>query len=282
MYAPEPSKLIAAALLGAACSWLSSPAHAATDAEVVASLAEFNRHAHFKIPVLSAKERSRLLAGDVVKVIDEAPDGSGSRRAVGFILTDASRDAMWASCQDIHFIQNSSVHELRLSLSPPDKALWYGLIDLPRPFSDRHWVVDVWNNHSLAAATEDRAWEHPWSLHAGGVAKAKAKVEAGKVPNTTLKMWEDAIETPTNLGAWVAIELPDGGSLFVYHAATRVAGNVPEGLMLQFVRSTLDATLKSIEARAKTKVPSHYKAGHSHTVIGGDGQPLAPWPRGGG
>jgi len=250
----------------------------ATDAEVAAALQEFNRHGHFKLPALSSKQRARLLAGDVVKIIDEAPDGSGSSRAVGIMVTDLPRDAMWVSCQDLHFVMNSTVHELRIDLTPPDKATWYGLIDLPRPFTDRHWVVDVWNNHALASATQGRAWEHPWSLKPGGVAQARTKVEAGKVPHTTLSMWENAIETPTNLGAWVALELPDGGSVFAYNAATRVAGNIPENLMLQYVKSTLDATLRGIEARARATIPSHYIAGHT-VVIGGDGQPVKPWPR---
>jgi len=278
MRASTVSKLAAIPLLGVASLLTAAPAQAATDAELAAALAEYNRHSHFKLPTLSAKDRGRLLSGEVVKIIDASPDGSGSRRAVGLIVTDVSRDAMWVSCQDLHFVQNSSVHELRMSLSPPDKAAWYGLIDLPRPFSDRHWVVDVWNNHRLAEATEGRAWEHPWSLQAGGVAKAKALVEAGKVPDTTLSMWEDAIETPTNLGAWVAVQLPDGGSVFAYHAATRVAGNIPENLMLQYVKSTLDSTLRAIEKRARQTIPGHYKAGHA-AVVGGDGKPVPTWPR---
>ena len=165
-----------------------------------------------------------------------------------------------------------------MSLQPPDRARWYGIVDLPRPFSDRHYVVDVWNNHELAAATDGRAWEHPWTLVPGGVASARSLVAEGKVPDTDLSMWESAVETPTNLGAWVAVELPDGGSLFAYHAATRVGGNIPEGMMLQYVKATLDATLRAVEKRARQTVPGHYTAGHA-PVVGGDGSPVAPFPR---
>jgi hypothetical protein len=257
---------------------LPDPAWAASDADIERALSTFNQHAHYPIPTLSAAQRKKLLAGDVLKIVDLAADGSGSRRAIGLIVTDATRDAMWVACQDLHFIQNASVHEYQLSLSPPDKARWYGMVDLPRPFSDRHYVVDVWNNHDLAGKTNNIAWEHPWSLVPGGVQDARGVVEAGKVRKTDLDMWESAVETPTNAGAWVAIALPDGGSIFAYHAATRVGGNIPEGLMLQYVKSTLDSTLSAIEARAKEEVPSHYTAGH-HTVVGGDGQTVAPFPR---
>ncbi len=257
---------------------LASPALAATDAQLVSALAEFNEHARYKIPQLTAAQRKKLLSGEIVKIVDTAPDGSGSRRALGLLVTSASRDAMWVACQDLHFVQNSSVHEHRLSLSPPDKSRWYGLVDLPRPFSDRHYVVDVWNNHAMDAATNGRAWEHPWSLVPGGVNAAKATVEAGKVPKTTVDMWEDAIETPTNMGAWVAIALPDGTSVFGYHAATRVGGNIPEGMMLQYVKTTLDSTLRGIESRAQKTIPEHYGENHA-PVIGGDGEGVEPFPR---
>ncbi len=253
-------------------------ARAASEAEVTAALAEFNREAHYALPTLSAAQRKRLMAGDVVKIVDTAPDGSGSRRAMGVILTDVSRDAMWLSCQDLHFVQNSSVHEIRLESPSPDKVRWYGLVDLPRPFSDRHYVVDVWNNRNLAEKTAGRAWEHPWTLVPGGVAAVRSAVEAGKVPKTDLDMWEAAIETPTNMGAWVAIALPDGSSIFAYHAATRVGGNIPEGMMLQYVKATLDDTLRAIEKRALHTIPAHYSGDHP-PVEGGDRRAVAHFPR---
>lgn len=283
MYRSLPSRTRLPALASATgialCSLATaSSAEAATDAQVHAAIVEFNQGAHYTIPVLSASQRKRLLAGEVVKVVDEAPDGSGSRRATGFLISDRSRDAMWVSCQDLHFVQSSSVHERQLTSPDPSKKRWYGLVDLPRPFTDRHYVVDVWNNHALAARTEGRAWEHPWELVPGEITSARALVAAGKVPETTLDMWETAIETPTNLGAWVAIALPDGSSIFAYHAATRVGGNIPEGMMLQYVKATLESTLRSIEERARTVIPSHYSAGHP-PVVGGDGKGVAPFPR---
>ncbi len=266
-------------LLGAALAWVAPilPAAAASDADISTALTEFNQSAHYTIPTLTEAQRKRLLAGEVVKVVDEAPDGSGSRRATGFVLTDLSRDTMWVSCQDLHFVQNSTVHELQLDSPNPGKHRWYGLVDLPRPFSDRHYVVDVWNNHALAARTKGRAWEHPWVLVPGGVAAARTKVEAGKVPETNLRMWENAIETPTNMGAWVAIALPDGTSIFAYHAATRVGGNIPEGMMLQYVKATLESTLRNIEKRARDVIPQHYRPPHP-SMEGGDGKPLPFFP----
>ena len=100
-------------------------AEAATDAQLVAALTEFNEGAVYTLPVLTPAHRKRLLAGEVVKVVDMAPDGSGSRRAMGMIHTSLSRDAMWASCQDLHFVQSSTVHEHRLKSPHADKLRWY-------------------------------------------------------------------------------------------------------------------------------------------------------------
>lgn len=268
-------KILPAAVLALSAS----PALAATDAEVTAAIASFNAAAQYPLPVLGAAQRKKLLDGDVVKVVDSAADGSGARRAVGLMVTDVDRDAMWVACQDPHFSTTSVVNEYRVSFTPPDKALWYGILDLPMGFSDRHWLVSVRNNHALAEATGNAAWEHPWKLVPGGVARVEDAVKAGKVENTSHSMWAEAIETPTNIGAWVAVALPSGGTLFAYHGATRVGGNIPEGLMLQYIKSTLDGLLRGVESRARSKVPGHYTAAHGATVVGGNGEAVATWPR---
>lgn len=252
-----------------------SPAYADTDADLVAALTEFNRHAVYRIPMPSSEQRAALVSGEILKVIQTGEDAHGARRAVGLLLTPAGRDQMWVSCQDTHFVQSAAIQEARLG-SVSGHTLWYGFLDLPRPFSDRHWVVEVWNNEALAGATENRAWEHAWRLVPGGVANAKDAVAAGKVKKTTVDMWEDAIETPINDGAWLAVALPDGRTLFGYHAATHVGGAIPENLMLQYVKATLDTTLRDIEKRARTGIASHYGVGHKG-VEGGNGVAVAPF-----
>ena len=250
-------------------------AYADADADLVAALTEFNRHSVYRIPVPTPEQRAALASGEILKVIQTSEDSHGARRAVGLLLTPAGRDEVWVSCQDAHFVQSEAIQEARVG-SQSGHKLWYGFLDLPRPFSDRHWVVEVWNNEALAGATENRAWEHAWRLVPGGVAKAKDAVAAGKVKKTTVDMWESAIETPINEGAWLAVALPDGRTLFGYHAATHVGGNIPENLMLQYVKATLDTTLRTIEKRARNGIVAHYGAGHSG-VEGGNGAAVTPF-----
>ena len=244
--------------------------------DIQAALQQFNQGAVYELPKLTAQQIENLRAGKVVKVMDQQGGTTQPRRATGLLLSSVSRNQLWVSCQDTHFQQQESTTELRVSLTPPDKAAWYGYLDLPWPFDDRHWVVDVYNNHSLAAATGGKAWEHPWTL----VPAARAEsimtpvITNGKVKGVDMEMYHSAIYTPVNRGAWVAIDMGDH-AIFGYHATTVVGGNIPENLITQFVFQGMDKLLKDIEQRAKKSIPSHYTAGHRGDIIGGDGKPVS-------
>ena len=244
-------------------------------AEIQQAIQQFNQGAVYDLPSLSTQQIESLRAGKVVKVMDQQGGTTQPRRATGLILSPASRDQLWVSCQDMHFQQQESTTELRVSLSPPDKAAWYGYLDLPWPFDDRHWVVDVYNNHALSAATDGRAWEHPWTL----VPEARAEtmmtpiIQQKKVKGVDIEKYNAAIYTPVNRGAWIAIDLGEY-AIFGYHATTVVGGNIPENLISQFVYQGMDKLLKDIERRATKSIPSHYSSGHKEQIIGGDGAPV--------
>ena len=256
-----------------------SPAAAApTHQDVSEAIVAFNAGASAPLPLLDPDEVAQLGQGKVLRFVDRVGGDGTPRRALGIIWSAASRDQVWVACQDTHFSQSAAVVENRLSWRPPDEAEWYGIADLPRPFSDRHWVVAVRNNHALAAASGNRAWEHPWTTVPGGLARAREAVAAGRFGGMELAGFDAAVEMPANQGAWVAIALPDGSSLFAYHNAAVLGGNIPESLMLRYVHATLESTLRTIEERARTVVPGHYGPDHP-PVIGGDGAPVAPFPR---
>jgi hypothetical protein len=169
------------AVLGAA-PLLSGPgAHASGPAVVAplsvsalaAAMAEYDRNAQLPLPRLTDAQRTALIRGEVVRVLDQpGGDPDEPRRATGLRVIPAPRDVVWVACQDPHYVQSGEVTEVRVEFAPPDRSRWYGMLDLPRPFADRHWLVDVTNNHSLAASTGNRAWEHPWRLRAGGRGRA--------------------------------------------------------------------------------------------------------------
>ena len=257
------------------------PASAAeVDAAVLRQTLEtFNEHAVWTLPALDEAQLGELLSGEVVRWVDKPQGEEGPRRAAALYLASASRDRMWLAAQDPHFQGDPSVHELRMDLRPPDDADWYGLLDLPAPFSDRQWVVRSWNNHALSEATEGRAWEHPWRSMEGDLSafleRVKVAAAAGEVGPLTPEDIDKAVLTPANHGAFVAMALPDGRCLFGYHAIFQAGGGIPDWAVTQWAYSGLDKAMRRYEARALEEIPAHYAPGHS-PVVGGGGSAVLP------
>jgi hypothetical protein len=242
---------------------------------LVRAVAAFNQHAHYRLPDISEPELAALLSGEVVRWIDRPNGPDGHRRAAALILTSVGRDAMWLACQDPHFLGDPSVHELRLTLRPPDDADWFGLLDLPAPFDDRYWMVRSWNNHALSVATGGVAWEHPWTSIAGDLDRVRTAAEAGEIVAVTAAGVDEAILAPSNDGAFVAIALPGGGSLFGYHATFAAGGNIPDWAVTRWAYSGLERAMRNYVDRATTVMPGHYGASHA-PVVGGAGQAVPP------
>jgi len=255
---------------------LLAAASAATPAELRDAITEFNAGAVFSLPVLSEAQLSELSSGRVVSMLTRGASVE-TWRAIGLIVSPSSQRAVWLSCQDLHFSNAERVIEHRVAGSAAsDKASWYGHLDLPMPVSDRHWVVDVWNNHSLSQKTGGRMWEHPWRLNPDGISLMRPVVERGEVAGLALAAFDHAIYTPVNNGAWVAITLPDGETLVAYHGATDIGGTVPGKMVAQFSVSGMQSMLERVSSRA-AEVPAHYRSGHA-PVLGGDGQRIPTYP----
>ena len=243
-----------------------------TSQEIVQAIEQFNTHSQFDLPILSTTQVQSLLNGETLSIIDQQGGENEPRRAVGIRLSSHPKEKLWLSCQDVHFVQQSSTKELRVNQRPPDSADWYGYLDMPWPFSDRHWFVKVWNNHELANKTNNQAWEHPWDLIPNGDDIVRSHIAAGKLDGVTTEMMDDAVYTPVSRGAWAAMDVADS-SLFIYHATTQVGGNIPEEVIVRYVRSGLDEMLRNIEKRAATVMDSHYSGDHP-LLPGGDGKPV--------
>ena len=237
---------------------------------ISAALAQYNEYAYFTLPSLTRSQIDKLLDGETLSIIDQPGPDIHPRRAVGIRLSELPKEKLWIACQDKHFLQQSSTKELRVDFHPPDAATWYGYFDVPWPFSDRHWYVKSWNNHILAKQTNNNAWEHPWELIPDGKALVRPHIAQGKLPGITEEMMDTAIYTPINIGAWATIDVNDR-SLLVYHATTQVGGNIPEDLMVRFVKSGLDEMLREMEYRAHHVIESHYSEKHP-LLPGGDGE----------
>jgi hypothetical protein len=235
------------------------------------AITAFNAHAAFKLPELTPQQEAQLAAGEVVKMLERG-SREGAWRATGMLLTDQPRAAIWLACQDPHFSFVDRATEKQLARDG-DRSTWYAYLDLPRPMADRHWAVDVWNNHAVAAATHGMAWEHAWRLNPDGAAMVRPLVAAGEVGALTLEQLDEAVYTPVNNGAWVVISLSGGQTLLVYHAATEVGGRIPERLVAESTLGGMEKLLRRVEARAIDGIQAHYTGDHE-PLVGGDGAPI--------
>ncbi len=254
--------LAALALLG------SSETPEVDTAALGAALQEFNTGARFPLPTLSEAQLERLLAGKVVKIREKQADG-GPQRGIGLLRTDVPRADVWLAVRDAHLSMMDELHERQLT--PPEQmpAVWYQLLDLPRPFADRHWVIDVSDNHALARATGNRCWEHPWVLKPDGPAIAAEVIAAGRIPGVDVARGEDAIYTPVNHGAWIAVQLPDETTILAYHATSVIGGRIPDKLVADYMMLTLSNLLRGVVERAP-KAVEHYGPDHAR-IQGADG-----------
>ena len=253
---------------------------APSTSEISAALKLFNSHADATVPVPTASQLNDLVAGKVVKLLDQAHGEDKPRRALAFYYTPLPKELVWIASQDPHFVVQESTTELLMS-DNMDQLRWYGHIDLPWPLSNRHWVVDVWNNHDLAQKTNDACWEHPWKKVENGLDEVIPLIKKNALPSISMDDIEEAIYTPYNQGATATISFTkdnkNDGTLIIYHATTVIGGDIPESLILQLTYAGLDKFLKDLEKRASEKVAGHYTSGHK-IIYGGAGKPLPVYP----
>ena len=117
------------------------------------ALAAFNTSARFPLPALADSQVERLAEGKVVKIREVSGSGDEPQRAIGLLRTALPKEALWLSARDVHFTAVDELIEVQLTPDAQWPAVWYQLLDMPRPFSDRHWVVDVTDTHTLASLT---------------------------------------------------------------------------------------------------------------------------------
>lgn len=247
-------------------------AAAAAPPDVAAELARFNAGADIPVPTLTAKQRADLAAGEVVRFIEALPNDN--LRVVGFALLPAPHVSLFIASQHPRYASSASPMLTEKVLSTVgDRGVWYGIIDAPRPFTDRHWVVNNWNNHELARASDGAHWEHLWRLHPEGVEPARAVMAAGEIPGVDAEMFDAAISTPASEGGVVFLDVGEGWTLVSYHSVFDPGGAIPERPMAELVKRSLEDYFSQLSSRALEDVPREYRAG-SAPLIGADGEPI--------
>lgn len=220
--------------------------------------AAMDAHATYPLEFTPA-ELTEARAGEIVRRRERI---DGADRVIGLTWTTASRDALWVAIQDDkHFSLVEGLIDEQLPGTTPDQKLLYQRIDLPWPFADRQWVIDVRNNHALWTATSGGVWERTWGLS-----------DVRGATNETA----EAVWVSVNDGGWLLADVA-GGTLLVYHVRSVVDGNVPDELATQWCYATLDTLLRGIVDRAAL-VPAHYVSAHAD-LVRPDGTVIARIPQ---
>ena len=240
------------------------------------ALKRFNDDAFFPLPALSKAEWKDLHNGEVVRIIDHpGKSADAPKRATALLLTPTSRNKVWIACQDVHFSQNTNVVDILVGSTPETGDQWYGFLHLPRPFHDRQWVVGVRNNHEMAKRQPGIGWEHYWQNIDDPAKAAWPYVSRGEARGITIKQYQEAVWTPNNSGAWVAIAVGEDHTVLGYHAQATLGGYIPEALLLTWAKAQLDDMLLGMAERA-TQIPTHYTSEHA-PLKGGDGKEIPRW-----
>ena len=129
----------------------------------------------------------------------------------------------------------------------------------------------------LARSSDGAFWEHPWRLNPDGIAVARPLVARGAVEGLDVAAFDAALYTPVNQGALVFIALPESQSLMAYDVTSVIGGSIPDRLVAEFVRISMERSLRAVEQRAREVIPGHYRAGHP-PVLGADGVPVPFYP----
>lgn len=228
----------------------------------------FNAHATYPIPLLTESQIQRLQEGKLVRIREVPKDKGQPQRGIGLKLIPQPRKQLWVGAIDPHMSSKAAASEVAMS-RPDGGARWYQRLWLPWPFSQRHWVIDVNDTHALAVATSGKAWEHHWSLTPNGETLAKELIAAGSVDGISSKDAEGFVYTPVNRGAYFAMEMGTGKTLWGFHATTVVGGNISDRLIADFTMMQLKGLFQDTIERGE-KASSHYDAAHA-PLVGGDG-----------
>ena len=127
-------------------------------------------------------------------------------------------------------------------------------------------------NKRLADSTDGAFWERTWKLQQDGIATVRPFVESGKIAGLTMSEFDKAIYLPANLGGWLSIALPNGQTLFGYHASSSLGGEIPDKLVNRYVMLTLGDIVDEVRTGAKM-MRTHYVAGHD-PIQSGSGAPV--------
>ncbi|MEN7343950.1 MAG: hypothetical protein AAAFM81_13450 [Pseudomonadota bacterium] len=255
-------------------------AAASADAQVADALARYQTLSGVSVTGLDKEALTKLESGDTiyqtVRMTDSENSGSTILRIVGYRLIQVDRESLWLAALAYDGNYSSRLTEHLVSTHQHGDATWYQHIDMPWPLRDRHWLIRTGKNTALAAATDNRIWEHRWSLEQDSYEQIRTLARNNAVRSLSSEDFRKSIMLPRNNGAWVMMELAPRSTLVVLHATMDMGGIIPDSLVARSTRKQLRKMLEKIERDSATSIDGY---DGSYPIYRGDGTLISPQTR---
>lgn len=209
-------------------------------------------------PSLAGTVWEKVAAGKVARWVS----GEEERRVVAVGLMDLPREAVWLSLTDDRMSEGiDGLTEVVLDGAWARPKLLYQRLDLPWPVADRHWVIRLSNNTTLATGTD--VWERSWRVEEAALGGARARTDA--------EAFDASLAVQTNVGSWLLLRAEER-TLAIYQAKVSLGGAVPDGAVDAYTRAQLEGMFEAV-AKNAGKMGERYGAGCAPQP-GGDGRPI--------
>ena len=253
----------------------SSHAKASSSAAIESALNLYAKHGTLDIPTPSKEVVAALQRGDVIHIPTYATQSDVPGGVLVMLLINQPRPKVWIANQDGHLAKTKEVTEFLVATPKPHTHQWYGIVDFPFPFTDRHWVVESTTNAKLSVITQNQIWERRWMLTKPALPVARQIIADNPQHSVTLKDFDSAIVTPTNEGIWLFIRLSETETLLGYFVTSEIGGYIPVAAFTAWARHTTASMLQNNAKRA-ARVEEHYTQGH-RLMYGGDNKIIPHW-----
>ncbi len=225
---------------------------------------------------LASPDIGELSAGHTVIKVLNAPresqvDSGDSFGVLAMKIVEAPRLLVWlALIADSEELDGRFTRAV-LSAGPTGAKVRYQHINLPWPFKDRHWVIQVENNVDIAHASNGGIWERQWQLHDRGQQMIDAAYRDGTITGLTQRNLAKSIYLPTNRGSWTVLELGRNRTLVAAFVDLRLGGLIPDGLVRGYIKRELQDGMVSLDdlierAHMKPAGPTRYHDGWGRPI----------------
>lgn len=271
-----------AGLAGILCSFQLALADSASATPLHAALSEiqerYGPEAAGYLPALDDRELERLASGKTVvrdagRITADGED-IDAMSIYGWGIIHQPRLLVWLATFDgVGGERPKRYTSVVLDRQELGSYVRYQHVDLPWPFADRHWVIQLQKDLDAARVSDGQLWLHHWSLAADGRRMMEDAFERGLIEGLSRPALDESVYLPANRGAWILIEVSPDTTLVFAHFAADLGGHFPRALVRSFTARRVRAGMQLIEDLSR-QVAGEYDA--DPVIYDGFGQPIDP------